>query len=216
MLQIKIFIFNPIQENTYLLYDETKEAAIIDCGANTTKEKNLLADFIKEENLTLKHVLNTHLHFDHILGNQFLYETFGIKPEYCKTEENMPGLKEGKVSLLFPIKYTHIFSDKDLNDGDEIVFGNTKLKALLTPGHSPGSLSFYSEKDCCVFTGDALFHNDIGRTDLWQGDFNELTHSIRTKLFTLPDDTVVYPGHEESSTIGEEKIYNPYFSETKE
>jgi glyoxylase-like metal-dependent hydrolase (beta-lactamase superfamily II) len=205
---IKQFIFNPIQVNTYLLYDETKEAVLIDCGAYNDREKQILADYIKENRLCLKHVLNTHLHFDHILGNQFIFETYGLKPQYAREDEDMPGLGTG--GMFLPIRATHIYTDNYLKEGDEISFGGKQLKALSTPGHSPGSLSFYCEQEACVFTGDALFHRSIGRTDLWCGDLGKLLHSIRTKLFSLPDDTVVYPGHEEISSIGEEKRENPY------
>jgi glyoxylase-like metal-dependent hydrolase (beta-lactamase superfamily II) len=211
MLKIKVFVFNPVQENTYLLYDETKEAAIIDCGAYTDDEKKELSDFISEKGLTLKHVLNTHLHFDHILGNDFLYQTYGLKPEYNSKDEGIPGLKEGIIKFgLANFKCKFIFAEQYLEDGSIISFGNTSLKALATPGHSPGSLSFYSEKDACVFTGDALFKFDIGRTDLWGGNYDELIHSIKAKLLTLPDDTVVFPGHGETSVICEEIEYNAY------
>ncbi|MDR1632692.1 MAG: MBL fold metallo-hydrolase [Dysgonamonadaceae bacterium] len=211
MLQIKVFVFNPVRENTYLLYDETKEAVVIDCGAYTDGEKKQLSDFIREKGLTLKHVLNTHLHFDHILGNHFLYETYGLKPEYNPADETMPGLKEGIVKFGFStFKYDTVFAEQYIEDKEIISFGNTRMEALSTPGHSPGSLSFYSEKDACVFTGDALFRFGIGRTDLWGGDYEELIQSIRNKLLTLPDNTVVYPGHEETSTVGEEKKHNPY------
>jgi glyoxylase-like metal-dependent hydrolase (beta-lactamase superfamily II) len=204
MLQIKVFVFNPIMENTYLLYDETKEAAIIDCGAKDDGEKKELSDFISKNGLSLKHLLNTHLHFDHVLGSHFINQTYGLKPLYDQTDET---LYERRFS---PIFYKPVYADRYIVEGDEITFGNTTLKVLSTPGHSPGSLSFYSEKDECVFTGDALFHLDIGRTDLWQGNREVLIDSIRKKLLTLPDDTVVYPGHEEPSTIGEEKLHNPH------
>ena len=213
MLKIKVFVFNPVQENTYLLYDETKEAVIIDCGAQTDNEKKRLSDFISETGLTLKHVLNTHLHFDHIMGNDYLFETYGLRPEYNQKDEGIPGLKEGIIKFgIATFKCPFIFAEQYLEDGAVILFGNTRLKAIATPGHSPGSLSFYSEQDACVFTGDALFRYNIGRTDLWGGNFEELIHSIETKLFTLPSDTIVYPGHEETSSIGEEIKHNPYTS----
>ncbi|MDR1610850.1 MAG: MBL fold metallo-hydrolase [Candidatus Symbiothrix sp.] len=211
MLKIKVFVFNPIQENTYLLYDETKEAVIIDCGAYTDDEKKQLSDFINEKKLKLKHVLNTHLHFDHILGNSFLYETYGLKPEYNPADEAMPGVKEGIVKFgINAFKYDVVLAEQYIDDKDIISFGNTRLEALSTPGHSPGSLSFYSEKGACVFTGDALFRFDLGRTDLWGGDSEELLQSIENKLYTLPGETVVYPGHGEPSVIDEEIEYNPY------
>ncbi|MDR2691251.1 MAG: MBL fold metallo-hydrolase [Dysgonamonadaceae bacterium] len=211
MLRIKVFVFNPVRENTYLLYDRTKEAVIIDCGACIGNEKKQLSDFIHEQGLTLKHVLNTHLHFDHVLGNKFLYETYGLKPEYHLADEAMPGLKDGIVDFeSFTCKYDAVFAEQYIEDKGLISFGDSCLEALSTPGHSPGSLSFYSEKDACVFTGDALFRFGIGRTDLWGGNYEELIQSIKNKLFALPGNTVVYPGHAEASTIGEEKTHNPY------
>jgi glyoxylase-like metal-dependent hydrolase (beta-lactamase superfamily II) len=197
-------------ENTYLLYDETKEAVIIDCGASNDKEKKQLADFIKDNDLKLKRLINTHLHFDHILGNSFIYEKYGLKPEYHKAEEAAIELR--KLNMLFsPIKYEQIDAGHYIEHEEEIVFGNTRLKALFTPGHSSGGLSFYSEKDGCVFTGDTLFHLDIGRTDLPGGNHKELINSISNHLFTLPNSTVVYPGHENPTTIEEEKLNNPHF-----
>ena len=210
MLKVKVFVFNPIMENTYLLYDETQEAVIIDCGASNEDEQKQLANFIKENNLKLKRLLSTHIHFDHVLGNSFIYDTYNLKPEYHKAEESLSGFK--KLNELFsPIKFKSIDAGRFIEHEEEIVFGNTKLKALYTPGHSAGSLSYYFEKDGCIFTGDTLFHNDIGRTDLFGGNHDVLINSIRTQLFTLPDNTVVYPGHSLSTTIEEEKLNNPYF-----
>ena len=210
MLKVKVFVFNPISENTYLLYGETHEAAIIDCGASNDKEKKQVADFIKENDLKLKRLLATHIHFDHIFGNSFIYHTYKLKPEYHKAEESVAGLK--KLNAVFsPIKYEVIDAGHYIQHEEEIIFGNTKLKALLTPGHSMGGLSYYSEKDGCVFTGDTLFYHNIGRADFLGGNYNALINSIRYHLFTLPDNTVVYPGHYQSTTIKEEKLNNPYF-----
>jgi len=210
MLKIKTFVFNPVMENTYVLFDETREAALIDCGASNEKEQKQVTDFIRENNLTLKRLLNTHLHFDHVLGNRFIYESYGLKPEYHPSEESQPGYN--KINVLFsPVKYEPVNAGHFIEHEEEIAFGNTKLIALLTPGHTSGGLSFYSEKDGCVFTGDTLFLHDIGRTDLPGGSHEKLIHSISTYLFTLPDNTVVYPGHEQPTTIEEEKQNNPYF-----
>ena len=210
MLKVKVFVFNPIMENTYLLYDETKEAIIIDCGASNEREEKQVADFIKGNELKLKRLLTTHLHYDHLLGNGFIYETYGLKPEYHKSEDSILGIKELNAALA-PVRYKQIEAGHFIEHEEEIVFGNTTLKALLTPGHSIGGLSYYSEKDGCVFTGDTLFYHDIGRTDLPGGNHNELINSIRNHLFTLPDNTVVYPGHESPTTIEEEKLNNPHF-----
>ena len=209
-MQIKIFEFNPVQVNTYLIYDETQEAAIIDCGAFTTEEQERLKDYIASNGLILKHLLNTHLHFDHLLGNRFIYDTYGLKPEYQEEEESLPGLQKQTLIFGLPVDYEPVAAGHFLNDDDSIRFGNTTLQAILTPGHSPGSLSFYCREANCVFTGDALFRHDIGRTDLWGGNEETLLTAIRTKLLTLPDDTVIYPGHGPASTVHEEKLHNPY------
>jgi glyoxylase-like metal-dependent hydrolase (beta-lactamase superfamily II) len=213
MLDTRTFTFNALHVTTCVLSDETKEAVIIDCGAYSDKEKIKLMDYFQFNKLKLKHVLNTHLHFDHILGNHFLYEKFGLKPQYHPADEDMPGLKEGITKFGFTtFTYTHVIADHYLKDKDVITFGNTTLEVLETPGHSPGSLSFYCESDARAYTGDALFKEDIGRTDLWKGNHEELLHSIKTKLLTLPDKTVFYPGHGEISAIGYEKQNNSYFN----
>lgn len=210
MLQIQRFIFNPIEENTYLLFDETKEAVIIDCGASTDEEQKQVSDFLVEKDLKLKHLLNTHIHFDHVLGNQFICETYGLKPQYHRAEEAVFGL--GKLNVLFsPVKYKPIYAEHFLEHEEEIRFGNTRIKALFTPGHSLGGLCFYFEQDRCLFSGDTLFYHDIGRTDLLGGNHSKLIQSIKNHLFTLPESTVVYPGHALPTTIGEEKLNNPYF-----
>jgi glyoxylase-like metal-dependent hydrolase (beta-lactamase superfamily II) len=209
-MQIKIFEFNMVFVNTYLLYDETKEAVIIDCGAFTEKECNRLKEYITSGKLKIKHVLNTHLHFDHVLGNRFIYLNYGLKPQYSEQEDRMPNLKIQAASFGLRIDYEPVRAENFINGDDYIHFGNTTLKALPTPGHSPGSLSFYCEKDHCVFTGDALFRHDIGRTDLWEGDKTTLIHAIRNHLLTLPENTVIFPGHGPTSTVMEEKQHNIY------
>jgi glyoxylase-like metal-dependent hydrolase (beta-lactamase superfamily II) len=209
-MQIKIFEFNMVCVNTYLLHDETKEAVIIDCGAFTEKEHNRLKEYISTNKLKIKHLLNTHLHFDHALGSYFIYKNYGLKPQYNKEDDRMPNLKMQAASFGIRINYEPVRAEHFISDGDYIHFGNTMLKALSTPGHSPGGLSFYCEEDHCVFTGDTLFHRDIGRTDLWEGDENTLIQAIRNQLLTLPDNTVIFPGHGPSSSIAEEKQRNPY------
>jgi glyoxylase-like metal-dependent hydrolase (beta-lactamase superfamily II) len=209
-MQIKVFKFNPVCVNTYLLHDETKEAALIDCGAFTATEQERIKRYIAFNGLQLKHLLNTHLHFDHLLGNRFIYETYGLKPEYHPSEEALPSLQKQTIVFGIPINYEPVNADRFINAGDEIRFGNTVLKALLTPGHSPASLSFFFVFANCVFTGDVLFFRDIGRSDLWGGNEKILIDAIRTQLLILPDDTVIYPGHGPASTIKEEKQHNPY------
>ena len=213
MIDIQQFTFNFIAENTYLAYDETQEAVLIDCGCMNSKEEFVLSDFIASHRLELKRLLCTHYHIDHILGNAFIYHTYGIKPEVHAGERaaGMPSLNEQAAGLGIKTNFEEVDTEHFIEDGEEIRFGNSTLKALLVPGHSPASLAYYSEEGKFVFTGDALFQGTIGRTDLWGGDFKTLISSIKNKLFTLPDDTVIYPGHESASTTGIEKRTNPYF-----
>jgi glyoxylase-like metal-dependent hydrolase (beta-lactamase superfamily II) len=209
-MQIKLFKFNPVKVNTYIIYDETKEAIIIDCGAYTEKECMKLQNFIDSNNLQVKYLINTHLHFDHVLGNYFIYKTYGLKSKYHVYEEIIPDLKTQADFFKFQIDYHPISTMHHINEKDTISFGNTILEALLTAGHSPGSLSFYCKKNNCIFTGDALFYHSIGRTDLWNGNKKTLTTAIKSKILTLPKSTKIFPGHGQSSSIEEEKIYNPY------
>ncbi|GAP71287.1 hypothetical protein SAMD00024442_10_17 [Candidatus Symbiothrix dinenymphae] len=211
-MQIKIFEFNDIHVNTYLLWDDTKEAAIIDCGAFSDAERKALKDVIDANGLKPKLLLNTHLHFDHTIGNRFVLETYGLKPQYHEAEDSMmPGQREQVISFGQVDDFEEgIRADHYLNDGDTVRFGNTQLRVLLTPGHSPAGLCFYCKEAACVFTGDTLFRFDIGRTDLWGGSQEALLDGIRTKLLTLPDETVVYPGHALHSTIAKEKKHNKY------
>ena len=210
-MKIKTFTFNPIQENTYLVYDETNEAVVIDAGCISDIEKRALKNYIEDNKLTLKRVLNTHLHFDHQFGNKFLFTTFGIKPEAGKEDEYL---------LENVIAQTRSFGmavDEEaqplggyITDNQEIIFGNTTFKAFHVPGHSPGSMAFYDEKEGVLFAGDVLFRASIGRTDLPKGDYATLIHSITDKLLPLPDSTVVYSGHGPATTIGFEKKNNPF------
>jgi glyoxylase-like metal-dependent hydrolase (beta-lactamase superfamily II) len=212
MMTVKTFISNPISVNTYLLYDETREAALIDCGCYNRHEEEALKSFIADNNLILKRLLCTHYHFDHVIGNRFIFDTYGITPEIHRQElgESVPNLtmQARNFGLL---KY---FEDVDfghfIEDDEEIRFGTSSLRSLLVPGHSPASLAFYSAADGVVFTGDTLFSDSIGRTDLWGGDYNTLITSIKTRLLTLPRSTVVYPGHEETTTIGSEADNNAF------
>ena len=210
-MTIKTFIFNPIQENTYLVYDETNEAVVIDAGCLSEIEKRALKNYIEVNELTLKRVLNTHLHFDHQFGNKFLYTTFGIKPEAGEEDEY---LLENVIAQTrsFGVEINEEAQQLGgyITDNQELKFGNTTLKALHVPGHSPGSMAFYDEKDGVLFAGDALFRGSIGRTDLPKGDYATLIQSITKKLLPLPDSTVVYSGHGPSTTIGFEKKNNPF------
>jgi len=210
MIHVQGFAFNPFYENTYVLFDETKECVIIDPGCYEKEEEQALLEFITENNLKPVRLLNTHCHIDHILGNYFVASTFKLKLEINKLElpilEGSPkwGRQYGINGKLSP--EPEVF----LEEGDVITFGNSKLDILFVPGHAPGHLAFVGHEDGIVMGGDVLFQMSVGRTDLPFGDTNTLIKSIREKLFTLPDGYVVYPGHGDTTTIGFEKKNNPY------
>ena len=211
-MKIKRFEFNMFPVNCYVIWDETKEAAVIDAGSFWPKEHKTLKDFITDLGLTLKHVLNTHLHLDHVFGNAALFREFGLKPEANVKDEEQLDLAPRMCQLFgFEINETPQPIGKGLVDGDVVTFGNTRLEVIEVPGHSPGGLVFYCKEDSLLFSGDSLFNGSIGRTDLKGGDFYTLRESVQRRILTLPDDTVVYPGHGETTTIGNEKMYNPFF-----
>ncbi|MBO7193674.1 MAG: MBL fold metallo-hydrolase [Bacteroidaceae bacterium] len=210
-MELKKFIVNPIQANCYLLWDITKEAVLIDCGAWFPQEREQIKKFVEDNGLTLKHHLNTHLHFDHIFGNAFVEESFGVKAE--ANDADWPWAANIKERVArFGVKY-----DEDvpplgrvLNDGDEILFGGSRIIAISVPGHSPGSLAYYLPEEKMLFSGDALFRGSIGRTDFPDSNHRDLITTIREKILTLPEETVVYPGHDRETTIAFEKSYNMY------
>lgn len=210
-MTIKTFTFNPFQENTYILHDYTKEAIIIDAGCLSDAEKRLLKNYIEENELILKRLINTHLHLDHQFGNKYVAETFGVKPEACQQDEFLlDNVVAQARSFGLPINEEAQKLGAYIIENQEIKFGDTILKSIHVPGHSPGHLAFYSEKDGAVFVGDVLFQGSIGRTDLPRGDYATLILSITKKLLPLPDSTVVYSGHGPITTIGYEKKNNPY------
>ncbi len=210
MIQIKAFTFNPFQENTYLLYDETGECAIVDPGNFDAAEHKVLQQFIEQNNLKVNTLLNTHCHIDHVLGNYFVKETYQVKLGIHAIEE--PYLKA--VKTYAPnygfFQYQETEPDYFIEEGSTIRFGNSELAVLFAPGHSPGHLVFYNKDQGFCIGGDVLFRESIGRTDLPGGDHATLLSSIRMELFTLPEHVVVYPGHGPSTTIGHEKKYNPF------
>lgn len=210
-MTIKQFTFNPIQENTFVVHDASKEAIVIDAGCYTAQEKQMLQSYIDDNQLKLVRVLNTHLHFDHQFGNKFLYETYGLKPEAHQADEFLlAAVKAGGMVYGFPFMEDAQPIGSYLKEGELIEFGNTTLEIFHVPGHSPGHIVFYSKKDNVLFAGDVLFNGSIGRTDLEQGDYATLINGIHKKLMILPDDTVVYCGHGPSTTIGKERRENPY------
>ncbi|MGE0089389.1 MAG: MBL fold metallo-hydrolase [Bacteroidales bacterium] len=211
MIQIKTFTFNPFQENTYVLYDETNECVIIDAGCNDKNEQLELLTFIEEKELKVKYIINTHCHIDHILGNAFLVEKYAA-PSIAH-QADLPLLQRANdMAIAFGLSIQKPpMPDKWVNHHDLIRFGNTELQVLHIPGHSPGCIAFYGAKDGFVMVGDVLFKGSIGRTDLPGGDFDTIINSINQNLFTLPENTVIYSGHGDKTTIGYEKKNNPFF-----
>jgi hydroxyacylglutathione hydrolase len=208
MVKIEKFVFNTFMVNTYVLYDETSECIIIDPACYEPRERDELKDFITGNKLKLIRNLNTHCHIDHVLGNDFIVQTFGVYPEYHSTPF-FHTLKE--IGFSFGYSVNRIPQPKRfLEDGETVRWGNSSLKVLYTPGHAEGSVCFYNGSQNFVITGDVLFKDTIGRTDLPSGNFEHLMQSIKTKLFTLPEATVVYPGHGPETSIGYEKENNPF------
>lgn len=212
MAKLRSFVNNPYQENTYILFDETRECVIIDSGMYTAPEQNAVVNFIRDHQLKPVLLLNTHCHVDHVLGNKFVWDQYGLKPQFHPGE--LPVL--AAVPAYAPqmgIRYElSPLPDHYLSETGTVSFGETELQLIFAPGHSPAHLCFYAEADNLLIGGDVLFKGSIGRTDLMGGSFEELTTNIREKLFTLPDDCTVYPGHGPETTIGHEKKHNPFFN----
>ena len=211
-MKIKRFEFNMFPENCYVLSDSTNEAVIIDPGCFYDEEKQALKKYITSNNLTVKHLLNTHLHLDHIFGNPFILKEFGLKAEASQLDEFWLEQAPAQSRMFgFKLEEPMVPLGKYICDENIIEFGNTKLQAIHVPGHSPGSLVFYCKQENCMFSGDVLFQGSIGRADLAGGNFDELKENICSRLFVLPNETVVYPGHGGPTTIGAEKSENPFF-----
>jgi len=210
-MKVKSFTFNPFQENTYVIYDETKECIIIDPGCYNEKERTELRTFITSEGLKPVKLINTHCHIDHVLGNKFTSELWDL--ELFMHEEDLPLLENaGNISKIYGLEdYEGSPSPKHfLTQGDILNFGESSFNILFTPGHAPGHICLYSQKNNLLIAGDVIFQRSIGRTDLPGGDHNTLINSISTKLFPLPNKTQVFCGHGPSTTIGYEKEYNPF------
>jgi len=210
MMTIQTFVFNPFQENTIVAFDETKEAVVIDPGCYEPEERKELDDFISTQKLTVKYLLNTHCHIDHVLGNDYVKEKYKVKLLIHAYDEPLLRAVKNYAPNYGFAGYREALPDQFLKEGDTVQFGNTTLHVLFLPGHSPGHIGFYNREQKVILSGDVLFEGSIGRTDLPGGDFNTLLDSIHRKLFTLPDDVVVYPGHGGTTTLGEEKISNPF------
>lgn len=211
MLHIKVFTFNPMEENTYVLYNELKECIIIDPGCYDQSEKLELESFIKDNRLHPKLLLNTHCHLDHVFGNKFIAEEFKLTLKTHLLEKGV--LEMAPTSgLMFNLPFDNYRGEIIyLEEGEVIQLGEDKLSTIFAAGHSPGSICFYCEKQHFIIGGDVLFQNSIGRTDLPGGSHVDLLKNIREKLFSLPDNVIVYPGHGPKTTIGEEKKLNPFF-----
>jgi len=210
MLYLKSFCFNPFQQNTYLLYDNERTAFIIDPGNYTSSENTLLKNFIEEKQLKLTRLLLTHAHIDHILGNKFIFENYGLLPEAHEEEVFfIDRLTQTGAMYGVPCEPSP-FPEKFVVPGDKISLGAYEFETIFTPGHSPGSISYYNKENKILISGDVLFQNSIGRTDLLKGDHQTLINSIKEKLFCLPDDVKVFSGHGLSTTIGHERENNPF------
>jgi glyoxylase-like metal-dependent hydrolase (beta-lactamase superfamily II) len=210
MFQLKSFTFNPVQENTYLLYNEHKECIIIDPGCYYEHEKEELKSFINLNKLQPKFLLNTHCHLDHVFGNKFIAEEYKITLNSHPLEKKILELAPAS-GLMFNLPFDNYQGEIIyLEEGDKIFLGDDELEVIHAPGHSPGSICFYCKKQHFIIGGDVLFYNSIGRTDLPGGHHEHLISSIKEKLFKLPEDTKVYPGHGPTTTIGAEIKENPY------
>lgn len=210
-MQIQKFTFNPFQENTYIVYDESKEALIIDPGCYDSRDEKELVDFIESNGLKPVRLLNTHAHIDHVFGNQFIANKYDLELELH--ELDFPILE---AAVLAAQTYGFNYKEspkagKKLVEGEYIEFGSTKLKIIHVPGHAPGHVVFYNEAEKIIIGGDVLFRGSIGRTDLPGGNHQQLLDQIRQKLFVLPTDVTVYPGHGPETTIGYELSHNPFF-----
>jgi len=210
MLYVHSFVFNGFQENTYLVYDEEGNCAIFDPGMSNPQEEQTLTSFVKEKRLTPVALYNTHCHIDHVLGNRFVYEQYGLIPQFHEGE--IPVLVAVQnLAPMYGFKYeTSPIPETFLSEGDNVYIGKNSLKLLFVPGHSPAHLCFYAEQSHFLIGGDVLFRNSIGRTDLPGGNHQQLLDNIQQKIYTLPENTVVYPGHGPSTTVEFEKKTNPF------
>jgi hydroxyacylglutathione hydrolase len=210
MFTVKAFTFSPVQENTYILYNEQKKAFIIDPGCYFDEEREQLASFVEQNQIQPTQLLNTHCHLDHVFGNKWIYETYGLELHLHANEKQVLDFAPAS-GLMWNLPFDNYNGPLHwLKEGDEIEMGDDKLTVLFTPGHAPGHVCFYCKAQNFVIGGDVLFRESIGRTDLPGGNHETLLNSIRTQLFVLPDETIVYSGHGPVTTIGYEKRNNPF------
>ena len=211
-MQVAIFQFSLFGINTYVIFDpDTKECAIVDPGMSTPEEEKAIENFLAEKGLSLRHIINTHLHIDHVAGIPFLRKKYGASVLAHEGDKDLGegmALQAKMFGLNLPLGDIEV--SEYIKAGDIIKIGHGELEVIAVPGHSKGSVALYDKEGGYLISGDALFRGSIGRTDLPGGDYKELINSIATQLLSLPDDTVVLPGHGPSSTIGEEKRSNPF------
>ena len=213
MAQIKCFVFNHIEVNTYLVYDETLSCVVIDPGMETAEENEVFTSFINRNNLKIKAVLLTHTHIDHISGLRCLYDLYKTPVYLHEDAKKILHQAEIYASVMgFETGNLEDIPVTTIDHGGIITFGQSQIEALFVPGHAAGSLCFCLHSDKAVFSGDALFNRSIGRTDLPSGNFQQLLDNLRTKVLSLPDDYTVFPGHGQETTIGYEKEHNPFFN----
>lgn len=210
MLTVTSFVFSPVQENTYVVHNEAGDCIIVDPGCYFGNERNELKEFIQNDQLAPKYLLNTHCHLDHVFGNKFIHDTYGLTLHLHEKEK--PLLDYAPTSgLSWGLPFDNYRGDLIfLREGEVIRLGDDELQVLFTPGHSPGHVSFWCQAQHFILSGDVLFRQSIGRTDLPGGSFDTLIQSIREKLFVLRDETIVYPGHGPETTVGAEKADNPF------
>lgn len=213
MTEIKEFVFNPFQENTFVLFDETNECIIIDPGCFNDYEKKALKNFIEEKALKPVAVILTHGHVDHICGTKFCFEEFGLAPECHKLDHdilNQAVLHGNVFGLEIEAPPT---PGNTLKEGDKVLVGNTSLSVIHVPGHTRGSIALFQNEQKFLITGDVLFNGGIGRTDLPGGNYDVLMNSIKDKLLPLGDEVKVYSGHGPSTSLGEERRSNPFIKD---
>lgn len=210
MINVHYFAFGPFQENTYILWDETKECIILDPGNNNATENKKLSDFISEKQLTPKRLILTHAHIDHINGNKYVFDTYDLLPEVHKDDVYFIENHLASATMYGLYAEQSPMPKAFINEGDVIKFGNSTLNTLHTPGHSPGSISYYNLEDKFIIGGDVLFYGSIGRSDLPMGNHETLIKSIKEKLMPLGDDMKVYSGHGIPTSIGFERMNNPF------
>lgn len=211
-MKIKRLVFNPFRENTYLVWDDMSEAIIVDAGNMNEGENGVLAAEIEALGLKPVMAVNTHGHFDHTQGVKWLKEKYGVKFACSSKDQFLIDSTSG--GMVYGLKCNEVPAvDIDLDAMDSISFGATNLRIIKTPGHTPGHVVLFNEEAKSLFTGDTLFRESIGRTDLPGGDYSWIMKSILEEIVPLGDDVTIYPGHEDSSTIGHETLYNPFIVE---